>query len=459
MFKEVLKRVKPDESEVRRLSRFAHFIMKKVHDAAEELSIDIEDVMLVGSAARGTWVSGEHDVDLFMLFEPPQMRAELELNGIEVGKRVVSKDYSDEEFNCIAYEKEYAEHPYIKAVFGDAAGSRYAVDIVPCFAVQDPSRIESAVDRTPFHNRYILSKIKGLEDEVLLLKQFMRGIGVYGSELRLQGFSGYLTELLIINYGSFLDVLKEASISWKKGMIIDIESHGNYADNDPLIAIDPVDPMRNVAAALSIDNFARFIDGAARFLDDPSIDFFFPPQVEGICSDEFCSILTERGTRMLFVVFDAPPLVEDILFPQLRRSAEAAVELLQREGFSIHREAIWAEKEHAVILLELEVSELPRIKKHIGPPVWNHKHASKFRSKYQDARFGIYIEDGRYVVDIERRYTYAGDFLDAKLRETSLGKNLKNAPFRIFEDEAILNVLRSNKEFGIFLRRYFAKKC
>jgi len=43
------------------------------------------------------------------------------------------------------------------------------------------------------------------------LKQFMKGIGVYGSELRRRGFSGYLTELLVINYGSFLGVLKEAS--------------------------------------------------------------------------------------------------------------------------------------------------------------------------------------------------------------------------------------------------------
>ncbi|WP_269849417.1 hypothetical protein [Methanosarcina horonobensis] len=30
------------------------------------------------------------------------------------------------------------------------------------------------------------------------MKQFMRGGEVYGSELKTQGFSGYLTELLII---------------------------------------------------------------------------------------------------------------------------------------------------------------------------------------------------------------------------------------------------------------------
>ncbi|VUT27881.1 MAG: CCA-adding enzyme [Candidatus Syntrophoarchaeum sp. GoM_oil] len=455
ILKEVLKRVKPEEAEIKRLDRFSRFITKKVRDTAEALSIEIE-VILVGSAARSTWVSGEHDVDLFILFDPSEVRAELELNGIEIGKRVVGDDYTNDEFYCISHEKEYAEHPYIKAVFGSGAGSKYDVDIVPCFAVHDPSKIESAVDRTPFHNRYIISKIGGLEDEVLLLKQFMKGIGVYGSELRRRGFSGYLTELLVINYGSFLGVLKEASNIWKKGMLIDIESHGTYEEDDPLVVIDPVDPMRNVAAALSIDNFSRFIDEASMFLADPAIEFFFPPPIDGLEQEEFISILRERGTKMLFVVFDAPPLVEDIIFPQLRRSGEAAVELLQREGFRVYKKDEWADDEHAVILLELEVSELPHIKKHPGPPVWSRKHAPKFKLKHADAKFGIYIEDGRYAVDIERRYTYAGDFLNAKLRETSLGKNLKNAQFRIIEAEKIIDTLKLKEEFKEFLRAYLS---
>jgi len=410
-------------------------------------------VMLVGSAARSTWVSGEHDLDLFMLFESNQTRAELELNGIEIGKYVVKQDYTDEEFYCISYEKEYAEHPYIKAVFGGRSGQTYEVDIVPCFAIANPANIESAVDRTPFHNQYIPSKIAGLEDEVLLLKQFMRGIGVYGSELKRQGFSGYLTELLVINYGSFLEVLKEAAHSWKAGMQIDIESHGGYKEVDPLIVIDPVDPMRNVAAALSIEKFGRFIDGAYRFLEAPSIDLFFPPRPAPVGRDEFGKILSRRRTRFIFIVFDRPPLVEDILYPQLRRSATGAIELLHREGFRVYRDDVWADRHHAVILLELEVATLPAIKKHWGPPVWNREHALKFRSKHEVATYGIYIEDDRYLVDIERKYTDAKDFLIAGLRGTALGKNLKTADFVIIEGEKIFDLVEE-EDFGVFLRTY-----
>ncbi|RLG35818.1 CCA tRNA nucleotidyltransferase [Methanosarcinales archaeon] len=453
MLKEVLKKVKPDQAEVERLERFARFITDKIYSAAASLFIEIE-VMLVGSAARGTWVSGEHDLDLFMLFEANQTRAELELNGIEIGKYVVKQDYSDEEFYCISYEKEYAEHPYIKAVFGDRMGGKYEVDIVPCFAVTDPAKIESAVDRTPFHNRYVLSKIAGLEDEVLLLKQFMRGIGVYGSELKRQGFSGYLTELLVIHYGSFLKVLKEAAYSWKAGMRIDIESHGKYEGADPLIVIDPVDPMRNVAAALSIENFGRFIDGAHRFLESPSIDLFFPKEPAPVEIDEFDEITFRRGTRFIFIAFDRPPVVEDILYPQLRRSATGATEILHREGFRVYRDAVWAGRHHAVILLELEVATLPAIKKHWGPPVWKRRHAAKFRSKHEGATYGIHIKDGRYLVDIERKYTDAKDFLGANLRKGTLGKNLKNADFTIIEGKKIFDLLEE-EDFKVFLRTYF----
>ncbi len=454
VLKDVLRSIKPDQQETERLAHFVEFITKKVEEIAERLSIELE-VMLVGSAARGTWIRGEHDLDLFLAFDPSETRAELELNGIEIGRAVVNEDYSDEEFHCVSYEKEYAEHPYIRATFEDREGSRYEVDIVPCFAVSDPTKIESAVDRTPFHTRYVLSKIRGLEDEVRLLKQFMKGMGVYGSELRRQGFSGYLTELLVIRYGSFLDVIKAAATSWKKGTRIDIESHGRYRGDDPLVVIDPVDPMRNVAAALSLDNLSRFIDGATRFLERPGIEFFFPPPPEEIDEDELREVINERGTRLLFIVFDRPPVVDDILFPQLRRSAQAVVDLLHREGFRMYRgAATWADSEHAVILLELEVSRLPGIKKHTGPPVWSRKHASRFRHKYKESRFGVYIENGRYVVEIKREHTDAKELLNARLREIALGKNLKKAPFAIIDGEEIMGVLKG-KEFKVFLRGYF----
>lgn len=45
-------------------------------------------------------------------------------------------------------------------------------------------------------------------------------------------------------------------------------------------------------------------------------------------------------------------------------------------------------------------------KKRIGPPVWAREHAEKFKAKYEGAEnvFGGYIEGGKYVFEIRRKY-------------------------------------------------------
>ena len=60
------------------------------------------------------------------------------------------------------------------------------------------------------------------EKEVRLLKRFMKMVGTYGSEFKVGGFSGYLCELMIIRYGSFLKVLKGVFDHWKPGYQIDL---------------------------------------------------------------------------------------------------------------------------------------------------------------------------------------------------------------------------------------------
>ena len=88
------------------------------------------------------------------------------------------------------FHEKYAEHPYINATIDDVD-----VDLVPCYKVDSATKIQSAVDRTPFHTRYITDKINGLIDDVLLLKRFTKAGGIYGSDQMTEGFSGYLCEL------------------------------------------------------------------------------------------------------------------------------------------------------------------------------------------------------------------------------------------------------------------------
>ena len=185
--------------------------------------------MVVGSIARNTWVRGDRDLDVFLLFPPDISREALESEGLALARTIARK------FTKTFCEK-YAEHPYINATIDSID-----VDLVPCYNVESAASIQSAVDRTPFHTRYITEKINGLTDDVLLLKQFAKAGGIYGSDQMTEGFSGYLCELLILYYGGF-GLLLDAAADWRPSTLIDISQHGSKEFSEPLIVIDPVIP-------------------------------------------------------------------------------------------------------------------------------------------------------------------------------------------------------------------------
>ena len=180
----VVAKIKPDECEIvksRELaSRIALFIREKY---------DL-DARLMGSVAKNTFLSGDKDLDIFVLFPLSFSREELEKKGLEIGKAVFLK------FGGGKYIVSYAEHPYTKGMLEE-----YKVEIVPAYLIKSTKELMSAVDRTPFHTNYVISNLKN-HDEVRILKKFLKGIGCYGSDLKTEGFSGYLCELLIMRYGT-----------------------------------------------------------------------------------------------------------------------------------------------------------------------------------------------------------------------------------------------------------------
>ncbi len=223
--------------------------------------------------------------------------------------------------------------------------------------------------------------------------------------------------------------------------------------NDPLIVIDPVDSNRNVAAAVSEYSFCRFIDAARVFLANPRMEFFLPHEAAPMRADEFVQLLKERGTELVMVVFDAPDVVEDILFPQLRKAEVSVTNLIERHGFRVYRSDVHAEGAKAYLLFEMLVWSLPRIKKHFGPPVTSKNHSEKFKSKYAPSH-QIFIEDGRYVVEIEREYTDVVSLLKKELKTCSLGKNVAESVskgYDVLRNEEI----QISESLGYFFREYF----
>ncbi|WP_054857568.1 hypothetical protein [Vulcanisaeta sp. JCM 16159] len=137
----------------------------------------------------------------------------------------------------------------------------------------------TAADRTPLHTEFIKSKLGQRNTDVRLLKAFFKSVGIYGAEIKVQGFSGYVSELLVIHYGSFINVIKAIS-NWPiKHVFIDMT--GTYNERDavrkfksPVIIIDPVDPNRNAAASISRDVLSMAIAASREFLRNPRKEFF-----------------------------------------------------------------------------------------------------------------------------------------------------------------------------------------
>jgi tRNA nucleotidyltransferase (CCA-adding enzyme) len=420
ILKTVLKSIKPSEAERKRMKKVADTLIERVNRTCKMLDVPAR-AMLVGSAARDTWLRSERDIDIFILFPEDLSREELEKKGLAVARKVAGKKGREQ----------YAEHPYITTEFDG-----FDVDLVPCYDVADSSRIKSAVDRTPYHNRYIKERLTPkLADEVLLLKRFIYGAGAYGAELKVQGFSGYLCELLIMYHRSFKETVDAAS-KWSPSTIIDLES--SYPDQaevralfqgQPLIVIDPVDSNRNVAAAVSMQNFATFVRECQDFMRKPSARFFFPRKVKHLTKKQIETILRRRGTYSFCIVFKSPNIVADMLYPQLRKTERALAAELARAGFEVIRSDVWANAK-SIILIELVTSELPRVQVHVGPPI--KVDVGDFvrmylRSKRKFA--GPFIDSyGRLIFEIERRQTDARAVLEQALDErASFGRHVAEA--------------------------------
>jgi len=407
----VLRRIRPVHKEQRQIAAVAEKILRAVDGSG------VARGMIVGSIARGTWIAGEHDIDIFLLFPPDLPREALEKQGLALARQVAGT------FTHVSYEK-YAEHPYIHSLIDG-----YEIDLVPCYDVKSAAAIQSAVDRTPFHTRYIREKIDGLVDDVLLLKQFARAGGIYGSDQMTEGFSGYLCELLVLHYRGFGPLLAAAQ-TWRPGFVIDLAGHGQKEFDEPLVVIDPVDPNRNVAAAVSLSRMMGFVELARGYIASPSPAFFDVEEEPAITREELKEILRRRRTHLFAITFAAPPLIPEIIVPQLKRSVEAITEWIERNGFPVQNARYELCGDRCMLLFELLIRSLPAIQTHMGPPLWNRENAEKFFAKYAGGENGgmPYITTGKYAVEVPRKYSDAKDLFSTEaVLSTSLGKHIRKS--------------------------------
>lgn len=414
--------------------------MRSVQEEIDRLGADAVP-FLTGSVEKNTHLRNP-EIDIFIGFSRKTSRKDLERFGLTIGEKVLKG------------RKMYAEHPYIH---GDFKG--FEVDIVPCYRLKSASGRVTAVDRTPFHAKYVIGKLKeGQENEVRLFKQFAKGTGVYGAEAKIQGLSGYLCELLVLKYGTFTNLVKNVA-KWKDGVLLELEKEGKKRFSEPLVVIDPVDARRNVASAVSTDTLATLVHACREYLRRPSERFFFPGKRKIPAREKLIEEMERRGTHFVCVETGKPDVTDDILYPQLRKMERAIVELCWSEGFPVLDSAFDETKDKVVLILELETWKLPAAKKHIGPPTTS-ANAMAFLGKWSRSPLALsrsFIERGRWVVFVKRAHETVRDLLEDRIAELSLGKDiLREAKrgVRIIEGRRILTKERLSAVTGLLDKRF-----
>ncbi len=417
---EVLKSIKPTSAQDKKVASVVEELSDKVVTEARKLNAHVE-TMLVGSVAKSTHLK-DPDIDLFMLFPESTPLEQLKEVGLEIGRRVLKG------------REHYAQHPYVRGMYDG-----YQVDLVPCFRIRDTKHKMSAVDRTPFHTEFVKKNLKkGMADQVRLLKRFMKGIESYGAEAKVQGFSGYLCELLIMRFGSLSAVLESAK-EWKVGEHIELPDFPGKEFKEPITFIDPVDTDRNVASAVSVETMLRFVLASREYLSRPDRKLFFPNDRKTWDAAKVRDVAGTRLKNTMIVSFAKLPFIDDVVYPQLRKTLVAITALLERSDFDVEKSSIHVD-EFTHLVIELGSISLPKSRKHRGPPA-NSDNVKEFLTKWNNAGISApYVEDGRWFVMTNRQYTQADDLVRAKIAKAPLGKDVKSLKrFDISSGDALLS--------------------
>jgi tRNA nucleotidyltransferase (CCA-adding enzyme) len=458
--RKVLKKTVPSIEEKRRVLELAEKLKEKVRMASEEAGIAVE-VRVEGSVAKDTWLREEPDIDIFMQVPVTLPREAFGKVCLQIARKATEGHEQIERF---------AEHPYLESWVDNIR-----VNIVPCYKVEKGEWL-SATDRTPFHTDYVNPLLNDrLRGQVRLLKRFMKGIGVYGAEIRVGGFSGYLCELLTLHYESFVDVLRSIA-NWKESRIVDYEGYYKGREQearkifeDSLVVVDPVDQGRNAAAAVRKQRLDELVVASRAFLTTPHLEFFYPPETVAYETKKLVNTITTRGSTIVFIKIAGVKTVPDILWGQLYKSQRSLRKMLQQHDFNIIRDCVWSdEKDFNIFVFEVEQRLLPLIKRHLGPPIGKKEECDKFLRKHTGAMStlsGPRVEAGRWVVETKRRQTDIVELLAEKLKDggrrvgvADLVSQAVANTLDILVNKDIIKTYSSNPEFAKVLTEFLEGK-
>ena len=396
----ILDYAKKETTPPKKLQQKKQRIAKKACDLVSqciEKHVQVVGFELGGSYAKGTWLPEKADIDIFVKFNKKTSEKDFRTIGTKVGFQSLKK-YKP-------YTR-YAEHPFVEAVVD---GTR--VNIVPCYDV-NKGEWQSATDRSIYHTKFMSQKLSGsLKEEVRILKKFFLHIGVYGAEIAKEGFSGYVSEVLISYFGSFEKTIKKIS-ELKKGQVI---GKSTKKFDSPVVIIDPVDNNRNLGTAISMDNLGKFVLASRAFLKKPSKKFFKKPISKRIM---------KNNDKIVVVQFKFKDRSDDIIWGQIKRASNALKTQLELGGFTVLRNSsIKDEKENAALIFLLHAKKIENSLIRVGPEISSKDHCEKFISANSKKSQLMWIDENGKIKSLQKR-----KYSDARLfLQNLLKNNLKNS--------------------------------
>ncbi len=434
-FSPILAKISPSKKEEAEMNSFAG---KALSLLQRQLPKGVR-MMLAGSVAKGTFLSGASDIDLFAIFPHEYTKEDM----FEEVKKASKKAFPKGKF-----EERFAEHPYLSIYF---YGKK--LDIVPSYEMKFGEKIKSAVDRSQLHTGFVLKNLpESKRSDVRLLKQFLKANLLYGAEIKTKGFSGYLCELTIIQYKSFENFIAEIS-RWEFPIVFDPAEHYENPHevpefNAPLVVIDPVDRTRNVAAIIPVENLVRLRSIAREFTRRPSETFFFPLKK----GKKELSAHAE-GREFFGLSFRKPTdVVDDVFWGQLWRFSSQISIFLKHHEFEVFGVYPYSSGKECVVLLELKAPILSKTQVFRGPPQEHKKHVLAFKKSHKGPYF---VEEGRVCAKGKRSlWNITLAFKDLKKR--------KDFPSHIqpfLSKSKLLNKKEILSRFPEGLEEYFRVRC
>lgn len=307
-------------------------------------------------------------------------------------------------------------------------------DIVPAFKIRDSFEMGSAVDRTQLHNEFVMKHLSERQkDQVRLLKAFLKFHNIYGAGASVEGFSGYLCELLIHHYGSFSELIAAFSDLWlpfgidpknKKG-IEDKELFKRF--NSDFIVIDPTDANRNVAAVVSKECLARLVLSSRQLIKSPSMKFFCGKRFDDTRSaGRLQRIARELGADTYTLTFDVPDISQDIIWQQLRKLRRRFADALQKGGFAPLVTLNALSGKSALLCFFTNRYEI-NSRAGDGPSVFVRSAADAFSAKHSLT----YLKDDRLVSIEECAYRNPKQLIQKMLLETEFPSYIKRKSARL----------------------------